>query len=46
MFNTYDSLDVTVVGNDVIATGFADGDAITIGQNEESLIGFVIQHIL
>ena len=36
MFNTYDSLDVTVVGNDIIATGFADGDAITIGQNEES----------
>lgn len=36
MFNTYDSLDVTVVGNDVIATGFADSDAITIGQNEES----------
>lgn len=36
MINTYDSMDITVIGDGVIATGLADGDAVTIGQNEES----------
>ena len=36
MINTYDAMDVTVIWDGVIITGFADGDAITIGQNEES----------
>ncbi len=36
MINVYDSLDVTVIADGVITTGLADGDACTIGQNEES----------
>ena len=32
----YDAKDVTVIRNGRIITGFADGDAITIGQNEEA----------
>jgi hypothetical protein len=36
MINTYDSMSVTVIGDGIIATGLADGDAVTIGQNEES----------
>lgn len=36
MISTYDSLDVTVLANEVITTGLADSDAVTIGQNEES----------
>jgi len=36
MIYTYDSLDVTIIANEVITTGLADGDACTIGQNEES----------
>ena len=36
MISTYDSMDITVIGDGVIATGLADGDAVTIGQNEES----------
>lgn len=33
MIYTYDSLDVTIIANEVITTGLADGDACTIGQN-------------
>jgi hypothetical protein len=29
-------MSVTVIGDGIIATGLADGDAVTIGQNEES----------
>jgi hypothetical protein len=36
MINTYDAMDVTVIWDGTILTGFADGDAITIGPNEES----------